>query len=224
MKRNKEETLQLKDAKNSYFIKMMMPDAEKKARLYIQEEKNAITHLLSSTKNLNTMNFIVVGAGTLWYIELAFEKVKNYIAIEPLANAFIQKQLNFILSKHSNIKIIAKELGKFKKSEIPNNQSIFIFHFNVLAYIPCPIKKINKYLRRGDILYFSTWGNSEKAKKTKKEYFKHLGLDQAANPFEADFNSNKLCDFDTFPFDKLKYYKTHKRIKGKIADILIIYC
>lgn len=184
MKRNKEETLQLKDAKNSYFIKMMMPDAEKKARLYIQEEKNAITHLLSSTKNLNTMNFIVVGAGTLWYIELAFEKVKNYIAIEPLANAFIQKQLNFILSKHSNIKIIAKELGKFKKSEIPNNQSIFIFHFNVLAYIPSlPYKKNQQVPKKRRYPLFLYMGKFRESKENKEGIFQALGTRSSRKSF-----------------------------------------
>lgn len=219
-----KESIKTLQEKDDYFIKMMMPDAEKKAELYIQEEKDAIARLLSGVKSLNKMNFIVVGAGALWYIEMAFARAKRYIAIEPLADIFIQKQFSFILSKHKNIKVIAKELGNFKKSEIPNNSSIFIFHFNILAYLPDPIDKINKYLKKGDILYFSTWGNSNRARKIKQEYFKYLGLDQAANPFKIDFSSDKLCDLDAFPFDQLKYYKTHKRIKGKIADILIIYC
>jgi hypothetical protein len=102
---------------------------------------------------------------------------------------------------------------------------MFIFHFNILAYINNPIKNINKYLKRGDIIYLSTWCNSKNAAKVKKEYFDFLGLHHYKTLFNFDPKKNKdICKFERFPFDKLKYYKGHERIKGSITDILIIYC
>lgn len=225
MSKKLNETSKLKDIEDSYFVRMMLPDAEKKAELYVKEERNALLQLISSTDKINKKNFVVIGAGTLWYLELVFEKVKMYIAVEPLADTFVQKQVNFILSKHNNIKVIGKELGKFKEDEIPNDNSIFVFHFNILAYIPNPIIKINKYLKKGDILYFSTWNTSDKAKQIRKKYFDYISFNQSANSFKIDQEKpTALCDLNNFPFTKLKYYKMHKRIKGNITDILIIYC
>ncbi len=225
MNKRLNEASKLKDIEDSYFVRMMLPDAEKKAGLYVKEERNALVKLISNTDEINKRNFIVIGAGTLWYIELVFGKVKKYIAIEPLADTFVQKQVSFILDKHDNIKVIGKELGKFKESEIPDNKSIFVFHFNILAYIPNPIVKINKYLKKGDILYFSTWSNSDKARQVRKRYFDYISFNQSANSFKIDYEKpTALCNLDTFPFTKLKHYKTHKRIRGNITDILIVYC
>lgn len=213
------------ETKDNYFIRMMSPDAEKKAFLYLKEEEKNLSNLLFSFKNLNKKNFVVVGAGALWYLDLVFEKVNKYIAIDPLSNIFIQKQIRFIISKHHNIKIIGKELGIFKKKELGSNSSIFIFHFNILAYIKNPISIINKYLKHGDILYLSTWSDSTRAKKVRQEYFNFLGFDQFKKIFNIDPKKNSgICDFDSFPFKKLKLYKSHERIKGIITDLLIIYC
>ncbi|MCX6745273.1 MAG: hypothetical protein NTX82_07180 [Candidatus Parcubacteria bacterium] len=215
----------LKEVRDSFFVRMMLPDSEEKALLYVEEEKRNLEVMIWHIKNLSKMNFVVIGAGALWYLDLVFGKVKKYIAIEPLADTFIQKQVRFVISKHDNIRVIGKELGSFKKNILPTGGSIFVFHFNILAYISNPMKNINKYIKKGDILYLSTWSNSKKAVKVRKEYFDFLGLHQFKNVFKIDPKENMgICKFDHFPFNRLKYYREHKRITGSITDILIIYC
>lgn len=219
------ETSRLKDIEDNYFVRMMLPDSVKKAELYVAEESKELIQLISHVTNVGKMNFVVIGAGTLWYIEMVYEKVKQYIAIEPLADIFIQNQISFILKKHKNIKVIGKDFGEFKKTDLAKNNSIFVFHFNILSYIPDPIDKINKYLTNGDILYISSWSDSGKAKYVRKAYFDYLNQNKSFSSFRIDPEKTVgLCNLDIFPFKKLKYYKRHKRIKGKITDILIIYC
>lgn len=144
----------LKDIEDNYFVRMMLPDAEKKAEPYIKEERKVLLTLLASIQNAININFIVIGAGTLWYIDTVYDLVKKYIAVEPLADIFIQRQIRYLLAKHANIQVIDKELGDFDKESFPSDRSLFVFHFNILAYIPNPIRKINKYVRRRYYLYF----------------------------------------------------------------------
>lgn len=203
----------------------MLPESEKKAQSYVDEEIKSLSSLMSSVTDLKERNFIIVGAGTLWYIDLVYGQVKNYIAIEPLADIFIQKQVNFILSMHQDIAVIDKDFGDFDQRDLPTNSSIFVFHFNILSYLSQPIKKINKYLRKGDILYLSTWNSTPEAKKTRKEYFSFIN--DGMSPSEFTIDPDKAigwCNLDAFPFQKLKYYQSHQRIKGLITDILIIRC
>lgn len=216
---------ELKNIQNNYFVRMMLPDAELKAEPYVYEESKLLQDLLSSTNSLDTYNFVVVGSGTLWYIDMAYGRVKNYVAIEPLADIFIQKQVSYILTKHKDIHIIGQDFGNFNSNELPNNKSIFIFHFNILSYIPDPIEKINSYIKEGDILYLSTWNSTNEAKTVRKSYFDFINIGMNPDEFRIDpLKPIGLCNLDVFPFEKLKYYKSHKRVKGNITDILIINC
>lgn len=210
---------------NDYFVRMMLPDSEKKAEPYVKEEAKWLKELITSVHGLNQWNFVVVGSGTLWYLDLVYNHVKNYVAVEPLADVFIQKQVNFILSYHSDIHVIPNQFGEFNKEQIPSANSVFLFHFNILSYIPEPINKINKYLRKGDVLYISTWNNSEIAKKSRRDYFNYINNGMNDKEFKVDPDKPiGLCNLDNFPFNELKYYTTHKRIKGEVTDILIINC
>jgi hypothetical protein len=207
----------------NYFFRMMSPEASRIAKPYENEEGANLKQLVASLPDIKKMNFIVVGAGTLWYLELAFKKAKQYIAIEPLSRVFVKKQFRFLTKQFKNISIVEKEFGKVKGSDIPlNNQSLYVFIFNILAYIERPIKNINKLLKKGDVLYISTWAKTKKAKKLRKEYFDYLNSFEKNNIIDPE-KTIGLCHLDNFPFHKLKYYKKHKRIKGKIVDILIIY-
>jgi hypothetical protein len=119
----------------------MLPDAEKKVSPYVLEERKSLVKIIKSIKNINEFNFVVIGSGTLWYIDLVYSVVKKYIAIETLADIFIAKQVMFVLRRLRNIDVINKDFGKFPKSLLGNANSIFIFHFNILSYIFDPVKK-----------------------------------------------------------------------------------
>lgn len=224
MVKNLNNAKPLEDLQSDYFVRMMLPDAEKKVLPYVIEEKANLIKLLKSINKTDNFNFVVIGSGTLWYIDLVYESVKKYIAIEPLADIFIAKQVMFVLKQLKNIDVIKNNFGDFSKKILIKNNSIFVFHFNILSYIYDPVKKINKYLKEGDILYISSWNTTESAIKVRKEYFDLIN--SGTNPADSRIDPTStlgLCNLDLFPFSELKYYKSHKRIKGKITDILIIY-
>lgn len=220
------DTRNLQAIQGDYFVRMMLPEAEANASPYVEEESSVLDSIIKSITDLHTWNFIVVGAGALWYIEKSLGKTKSYIAIEPLAEIFIQKHISYVLDLHNEIKVVNKEFGDFNTNEIgTEGNSIFVFHFNILSYIQDPIGKINQYLKKNDILYISTWGNSPKAKKVRKDYFDFINDDLDKKDFKIDPTKPiGLCNLDAFPFKDLNYYESHKRIKGEITDILIIKC
>jgi hypothetical protein len=206
-----------------YFIRMMLPMAEKFADPYVFEEQKALVSLLKKIPNLQNYNFTVIGSGALWYIDLVYNFVNKYIAVEPHANIFISKQLKFILNKHPNISIIDQYFGDFPPTVFEGNKTIFTFHFNILAYIPDPIKVINQYIKPGDILYISTWGTNSRAIQARNDYFNYINKGVLDSTNKIDPKSNiGLCNFDVFPYDLLKHYQSHERYKGDITDILII--
>lgn len=213
----------LRDLQSGYFVRMMLPDAEKKAGPYVREEQKALLGLVRSENNSSRRNFVVIGSGTMWYIEIALKAAKKYIAIEPLANIFISKQMRFLLKERGDIEIIESEFGDFSNKVFDGYNSIFVFHFNIISYILDPIKKINKYLKKGDILYISTWSNTTKSQQARKRYFDYLN-DGTTDSFKVDpTGTNGLCDLDSFTFTELKFYERHERTTGDITDVLIIY-
>lgn len=208
-----------------YFVRMMMPEIQKLALPFELEEEKELSILLRSIKK-NNNNFVVVGAGTLFYIELALKLNFKYIAVEPLIDLFVQKQVKFLLNQNKKIKLINKDFGNFSKSELPAKNTVFAFIFNILGYIKNPLAKINKYLKAGDIIFICSWNNENpKARKVRKEYFKTLNnTNQKQNLIIYNNKTIGICNLNAFPFNKLSSYKRHIRLKGEITDILIIYC
>jgi len=216
----------LKNIQSNYFVRMMLPESEVNAIPYVQEESTILDSIIESITNFNQWNFIVIGSGSLWYIEKSLNKANKYIAIEPQADIFIPKQIDYILKSHPDIHVINKNFGEFHEEELSlQGNSIFVFHFNILSYIPNPIDKINQYLKKGDILYISTWSKTKDAKRLRKKYFDYINGGFDTKEFMIDPEKPLgLCNLDAFDFQKLKYYTSHKRIKGTITDILIINC
>lgn len=206
-----------------YFVRMMLPNAEEKAVRYSTEEKIALLSVLEN-KIYNSYNFVVIGSGTLWYIDEVYEKVHKYIAVEPLAEIFIHKQVMFLIDKLSKVLVINDEFGNFSEKLINDFNNVLVFHFNILSYIPDPIQKINKYLKEGDVIFISSWSSTSEAKNIRKAYFDFINNGISDDDLKIDPSSDiGLCDLDLFDFLKLSHYKSHKRIKGEITDILIIF-
>ena len=227
MKNNKKitpftETPEEGSVSKDYFFRMMSGKATVLSKPYDSEEREVINSFISKNQDISKMNFVVVGAGMLSYLESAFNKVLNYVAIEPLADVFVKKQLKFLVQQFKNIIVIPKKFGDVNKKDIPDNPSVFTFIFNILAYIEHPISKINKIITPGDILIISSWNRTDEAKKVRKEYFDYLNSVEKEVIIDPK-QTIGLCNLNNFPFEKLVSYKKHKRIKGLITDILIIY-
>ena len=100
--------------------------------------------------------------------------------------------------------------------------SIYAYIFNILAYIEHPIRNINNLLKKGDTLLITSWSQSKRAKEIRKKYFNYLN-DLQNSVIIDPTKTIGLCHLDNFPFEKLRYYKSHQFIKGTITDTLIIY-
>lgn len=77
--------MQQLDAHTEYFIRMMLPCIKQEAMPFLKEECCILNNVINTLKADNTYQLAVVGAGTLSYIELAFEHDLEYVAIEPLS-------------------------------------------------------------------------------------------------------------------------------------------
>lgn len=205
-----------------YFYRMLSPQAIKKSRSYHKEEEKVLKELLLKVANARNMNFISVGAGELWYLKFGLRFAHKYVSIEPLTKVFLNEDVKYLVKQMKNIILLEKKFGDIERHEIPAGNSIYVFLFNILAYIENPIPAINKLLREGDILFISSWNNTPKAKELRTKYFNYL------NSFEKKVTIDPeetigLCYLDDFPFQSLKFYKKYQRFIGKITDILIIY-
>ncbi|MEK7571266.1 MAG: hypothetical protein AAB553_03245 [Patescibacteria group bacterium] len=205
-----------------YFHRMLSPQAIKRSKPYHNEEEENLKNFLTKTPEARRMNFIAVGAGELWYLKYGLKYANKYISIEPLTKIFLNDSIEYLAKQMKNIILIEKMFGDVKKDEIPEGNSLYVFLFNILAYIENPIPAINKLLREGDILFISAWNTKKRAKVVRKRYFNYLNKFEKQVVIDPE-ESVGLCYLDHFLFESLKYYKRHKRMTGKITDILIIY-
>jgi hypothetical protein len=216
------ETPEEGSVSQEYFLRMMSPEALLLAKQYDDEEKQNFQKMAATLPHLSEMNCVVVGAGPLSYLDQTLFRVKNYIAIEPLSDLFVTKPFRFLTEQFPKIHIKNNKFDEVNRDELPEGNALLIFTFNILAYIDHPIRRINAFLRPGDVIFISTWNNTPQAKAIRKQYFDFL------NSFEKDVAIDPeqtigLCNLDVFPFRKLNHYKSHTRIKNEITDTLIIY-
>lgn len=205
-----------------YFFRMMSPQASKLAKSFNAEETQAINNLLDEVKGVKKMNFVVIGAGTLWYLRESFHKVKRYVEVDPLADLYLNSQFKFLIEQFSKISLIEKRFQNIDKNELPEGNSIYAFIFNILSYIEHPIKNINRLLKPGDVLFISSWRQTKEAKKVRSQYFNYLNTFEKEAIIDPE-KTTGLCYLNKFPFERLKHYKSHTLIHGKITDILVIY-
>lgn len=214
------------EADKEYFIRMMLPQIRDHSKAFEEEEERELHKLLRSLENKQNTQLVIVGAGSLSYIEVAFTYNMSYIAVEPLINLYLQKQIRFIVGLHNKIILIDRALGTFHKKRLGTSKNILAFIFNVLAYIPTPEKIINQYIKKNDIIFIVSW-NIENCESLclKKKYF---GALNACAPLcdTLKITNKAIANFklDDLDLSALKYCSTYKRIKNKITDILIIYC
>lgn len=217
------ETPEPGSVSEDYYFRMLSPHALVHSAPFLDEEKKVLKNLLENTPNVDQMNLVAVGAGELWYLRFGLKYTKNYVSIEPLSDTFLNDSVKYLTEINPRITILNKRFRDVKSSELPECKSIFVFLFNILAYLENPLENINKLIKPGDMLFFSSWNQANPlSRSVRKQYFDFL------NSFEKDViidpeGSVGICKLDNFPFSSLKSYQRHERITDEITDILIIY-
>lgn len=201
---------------------MLSPQALKLSASYTAEEHNTLNNCFRIHPETKKMNFVAVGGGELWGLRQARMHTKHYTCIEPLADIYMNDSVRYLVEQLDDISFIPKRFKDVTPADLPPGNSLFMFLFNILAYLEEPIESINAVIKPGDILFITTWANTEQAKQVRTSYFdylnsfeEHIGIDPS--------ESIGLCHFDSFPFDQLHHFKRSERIKEIITDTLIIY-
>lgn len=215
------EVPQKNSVSSEYFFRMMSPTATKIAERYINDEVRLLENTLESLENSNRYNLVVVAGGQLGMVEIGLEETKSYTEIEPLADEYIGKHVKYLADKVGNIHIVKKILSKVNKSDLPKGKNIFVFTFNILAYIENPIKEINHLINSGDVLFISTWSRTPKAVDIRKEYFDYLNSFEKKVIIDPE-KTVGICNLESFPFTKLNCAESHKLLKTDVVEVLEI--
>ncbi len=139
------------------FQKMFSPRGLKLADPYLKEEKNILNNYILKNSD-KIKNIIVIGAGPLRYLEIAHNK--NYIAIDKYLNLFLDKRPETSIKDLKNIKLINKAFEDVEINELPTNNCLYIFTFNVISYIDNPESSIRKIIDKDNIIFISGWSKN----------------------------------------------------------------
>lgn len=198
---------------NECYYRMMESKTRIIALPYEMEERCVLSDIINEIPQKSLCQMVVVGAANYSYFEIAKEYSMDYVAVDPTGYRYICNSPGC----YRNSKYIPLDFGEFESEELKKKRTIFIFMFNVLAYIPNPIVQINRYINPQDIILISTWNNyNENAINIRSEYYDAVKLETAPSLIK--------CNISDFNCEQLKYFKFSKRITKQITDYLIIYC
>ncbi len=187
---------------------MFKEDAINVAEPFLNYEKYILSNLLS---NLDpNIKILVIGAGNNQYQNLVNKYKLNYSGLEP-----------FYTSPDHSESIIKLDFENFDRHNFTEGNTFFIFWFNVAFYINSIEKHIERLVNPGDILFFSGWSNSQKAKRIMAEYFSQVFVD-------VDVDSHVLKINEFYLNQILKTWKEeqairHEKFSNNICNIDIFF-
>lgn len=208
---------------DEYFYQMMTPENTALVKPYEDEEHACISKVMDRDPDISQKNIVVIGAGNLSYLDLAINKAKNYVAVEPLSHIFISDEQQKSVAQSDNIFVLNKKFQDITPSDLPEGNCVYIFIFNIISYIHEPLDALNALIKKGDTIIISTWNTtSQPALNLRKTYFDALNVHPEETCIDPD-DTVGLCNLDVFPFAGLSHYSHHVRETGTITDNLIIY-
>lgn len=208
------------EKESTRFYRMLSPFALRLASPFLFEERAFLEGFLGKFSSSENMNFVSVGAGGLFYLDMAYKYAKKYIAVDPLINIFVNDSVRFLIKLSSKIKLVNKLFDNVEQSDLGDGNSIYVFLFNVLSYVNNPIKVINKIIKQGDILFISGWNMSTRSRLVMQKYFEYVDEDDYQNGFSY---FSQLTQHKNFDFSKVKYCKKVQHKVGKVSEAFIIY-
>lgn len=212
----------IKNLKEDYFYRMFSPIAMEISDSYHNEEGRIIEEFLLNHSASSSMNFVSIGAGALRHLRYALRFTYGYVGVEPSLKHFLNDDIAFLIERNRDITLVNKKFESLDRQDLPFGNCFYVFLFNIFPYLKDPLSVINRFLKKGDVIFLSTWKVTAPAMAIRKKYFDYL------NSFEKDvvINPDKdiiLGNWRKFPFSDLKYYQNHKIIEGDVTEILIIY-
>ncbi|WP_257296771.1 hypothetical protein [Endozoicomonas sp. YOMI1] len=130
---------------------------------FLQHELSILQNLIIGDTKIN--NMVVVGSGPLTYRNLAILHNIGYYAVDPFYR---------VNSDANAINMINLHFESITRNQITKENVIFVFWFNVAFYIKNFAESVRRTVRKGDILFISSWGNGIESKALLKKYLKSV--------------------------------------------------
>ncbi|MFH1832209.1 MAG: hypothetical protein ABH827_05430 [bacterium] len=201
----------------SFFYKMLCPDSVGYTHEYLKEEEQLLHNFVAHHTSMQDMNFIVVGAGPLLHLSLGYEHARRYVAVDPIADQFLNDSMRSLIAHDEKIKIFNKPLEALEKHEVPVGNSLYVFTFNVVSYIKDFGVAINNVIRKGDVLFISYWNNTKENEELIFNYFDFVyGKD-------AQVFRRPLLDTGDIDYKNNKFFKRAEQFCGKVVKTIIVY-
>ena len=195
------------DDQKEAIYRMFSPLALKIANPYLDEEEIAVTEIMS---NIDSTNLIVIGGGYLKYLPIAAQYSKRYIVIDNHLSIFINDSIKYLLNSNPNIALINKKYEDLRSADLPSNNSLYIFTFNVISYINDPVYHIKRLIKKGDVVFISSWNPG--AQTIFEKYTNHV----------FNTTNHPKIDIDLFVQHCRQEALNVTRIEGTTIDITII--
>lgn len=200
------------------YERMLSEEAIEKASLFLDEEQHVLESFLANNVCLGSMNCCVIGGGPFQYLLQVLSFAKSYTLIEPFLDLYVTRDCLAKLDKSSKIKYFNMDFETFcdTSTNVPHENTFYVFWFNVIQHINNPIHRINKIIKKGDIVFLSGWGDSNLARQVSKDYFTFVNDGFRIN------DPPSLPSLKDIELNKLKHIKDINSFRGKVADIRII--
>ena len=199
------------------FLRMLCPLGLNLAKPYLAEERQSLLALMEKEHLYSNSLFIAIGAGPLIHLDVAISYNQTYVGIDPLINEFINKLVKI---PANGITIINKTLEEVNKCELPLGRQLFVFLFNVISYINDVAEHVNRLVRPGDFVFFSTWSKTKESNKNKHDYFQHVNCEKL--PFSEKRNFMvSIIDADAL-ISRIEGVKQVEREKKQIMTNYIL--
>lgn len=195
------------------FQKMFSPQGLNMVEPYLKEEENILENYVLANIYEKIQNIIVIGAGPLRYLEIA--SLKNYIAIDKYLDSFLNKNLKAMIKGKKNISLINKSFEVVEPNELPAENSLYIFTFNVISYINDLERSINKLIGENNIIFISGW--NKMAHSLMSNYLHYVYQSSPYLKNSASFIDPHKINFTNM--DKIKKIEKHGGIFTKSISI-----
>ncbi len=202
------------------FYRMLSPFALSYASSFLQEEERHLLQLIKKLPVIGNMNFVVIGAGPLTYLRLGAAYAKKYIAVDPCLDYFINDSMRYLADSTSNVALVKKPFNQLQRSDVGQERCLFVFLFNVISYLENPLATIHQLARPGDILFVSTWNETDTARHTMERYFAYVDNQESYITVENLVRQKALKKFSE---EFLTTFSRVETVKGDITESAIIY-
>lgn len=201
----------------SRFLRMWTEPALQLALPYLQAETQILSEYLRLPQQSSPkMHLCAIGDGVLRYAQLGLQNCHTYTAIDPLIG---QHRLSAPPPPSSRLTTISKPFDQLFPEELPQGNTLFVFTFNVFAYLPRPMKALKSLAKKGDVLFISSWSDTAAAYAVRQSYFAYVDGGIGGSDINCTCPQNSYAETEAHNLKHISRYQ--QKIRREACEILI---